>query len=97
MNFCRLEVATKPFWMLLAFCSSWFTWSSGEPTSGVVEDGLPRKTWTELASWDAEVAGSGTTTFCSRSPVIKMDVGGSSLVFEVKNTESTDKHDTKSY
>ena len=83
--------------MLVVFCSSWFTWSSGEPTSGV--DDVPRKTWTELASWDAGLAGSGTTTFCSRSPV-KVGCGWmKSIVFEVKNTESSDKHDydTESY
>lgn len=63
---CRFDVATKPFWMFVAFCKSWFTSSKGEPTSGFEE--LPRKTWTELASCEALVAGSGTTTFWRRSP-----------------------------
>ncbi len=63
---CRFDVATKPFWMFVALCKSWFTSSKGAPTSGFEE--LPRKTWTELASCDALVAGSGTTTFWRRSP-----------------------------
>lgn len=63
---CRFDVATKPFWMFVAFCKSWFTSSKGEPTSGFEE--LPRKTWTELASCEALVDGSGTTTFWRRSP-----------------------------